>query len=444
MRVQLHGILTERDNHGYISHPFEIPPGATRIDIDFTYAPEYTGQYGNFLTLSLFDPHEERGSGMRHQSNQHIFLSASDATPGFTAGALHPGKWNALVNVHVVNPGATVSYDLNITVGFDTPASTTSKEWTPGFTAPRGAGWYRGDLHAHSLHSDASWDVGDLVNFARAQRLDFTTLSDHNTVSGLKQMASMATDDLLTMGGFELTTFFGHALALGMREVIDWRVRPDERIMSDIAREIEAAGGLFVIAHPRCPGDPICTGCRWEYDDVMPGDAHVVEVWNSYWDGESNNETAVALWYEWLNQGYRLTATVGTDNHGTQLREFGYNVVYAAALTERAILDGIRHGHLYLSSGPEVSFIGKLNSGASAMMGDTLQGDRATLDLSWSGCQDGDVVRLIVDGTVREEIAAAPTGSATWQVGGKHWCLVEIRDLQDNMRALTNPIYVTP
>ena len=359
MRIELHGTLTEQDNHHYISHPFEVSPGSTRIDIDFAYAPEQTGQYGNYLTLSLFDPHQERGTGMRHQARQHIFLSAAEATPGYSVGPLPAGEWNALVNVHVVNPGVPVRYTLDIHVGFDPLPHTLPVEWLPGSTAPRGAGWYRGDLHAHSLHSDASWDVGDLVNYARAHDLDFTTLTDHNIVSGLKQMASYSADDLLTMGGFELTTFYGHALALGVRDVIEWRVRPGERSMTDIAREIEAAGGLFVIAHPRCPGDPICTGCRWEYDDVMPGDARVVEVWNSYWDGESNNETALALWYEWLNQGYRLVATVGADNHGTQLREFGFSVVYAAALSERAILDGIRHGHLYLSSGPEVSFTGK-------------------------------------------------------------------------------------
>ena len=49
---------------------------------------------------------------------------------------------------------------------------------------------------------------------------------------------------------------------------------------------------------------------------MMPGDARVVEVWNGPWGCDSNNEKALTLWYDWLNQGLRLAATAGTDTHG--------------------------------------------------------------------------------------------------------------------------------
>ena len=43
--------------------------------------------------------------------------------------------------------------------------------------------WYRGELHSHTHHSDASWPVQDLVNAARQKGLDFITLTEHNTIS---------------------------------------------------------------------------------------------------------------------------------------------------------------------------------------------------------------------------------------------------------------------
>jgi hypothetical protein len=245
------------------------------------------------------------------------------------------------------------------------------------------------------------------------------------------------------MGGFELTTFYGHALALGVRDLIDWRVQGDRRTMSNIYNEVEAAHGLFVIAHPMCPGDPVCTGCQWEYPDMMPGGAKVVEVWNEHWDSGSNNAGSVELWYQWLNQGFRLSATVGTDIHGPKPSiEFGFNVVYAESLTEKAILDAVRQGHLYLSSGPELTYSGTSNTGQTATMGERLQGDSYRIDLQWAQCRGGDIGYLIVDGERRDQFSVDQAGAKTWQLNDGRWCLIEIRDAQDRMRALTNPIYL--
>lgn len=439
--MQIEGKLTEQHNHQHISHIFTVPEGAARIDIDFRYEPKRIGDHSNLLTLSLFDPQGERGTGHRGQPTQHVTLSASDATPGYIPGPLLPGEWDIMVNANLINPGAAVSYDLEITIGFDNqPAAPTL--WKRGTTNPRGPGWYRGDLHGHTLHSDGSWDVEGLVNFARIHKLDFVTLTDHNTISALQQMDSAAADDLLTMGGFELTTFYGHALALGVRDLIDWRVCPGKRTMDDALNEVNAANGLFVIAHPMAPGDPVCTGCHWDYEDVMPGQAKAVEVWNEEWESISNNEAAVQLWYQWLNQGYRLWVTVGTDIHGPRSGpEFGFNVVYAEALTEQAILEGVRCGHLYLSSGPQLTFKGISSTGQTAMIGDTLNDKNHTLNLQWSDCHDGDRLRLIVDGELKEETTVDKTGTKSWRLSGKHWYVIEIRDSRGYMRVLTNPIF---
>jgi hypothetical protein len=216
--------------------------------------------------------------------------------------------------------------------------------------------------------------------------------------------------------------------------------------MLDLAENVRNAGGLYIIAHPKAVGDPICTGCAWLYDEMMPGTARVVEIWNTSWDGPSNNDDAVQLWYSWLNQGIRMAATSGTDIHDHPWPEarLGFNVVYAEELSERAILDAVRKGHSYMSDGPEVDLTGHSASGVRAMMGDVLPAETTTIEFKWGNAHADDTVRLIVNGAVHQEIPANESGNASWTLSPEecHWCVVEIRDKEGYLRAITNPIFL--
>jgi len=245
------------------------------------------------------------------------------------------------------------------------------------------------------------------VQYARDFKLDFITLSDHNTVSGLAQLDSLRDDHILTIGGMELTTYYGHALALGTREWQEWRTINGSSI-THLAQSILDEDILFVIAHPRSPGDPACTGCRWEFDEMMPGIAPAVEIWNGIW--QQYNEESLQLYYLWLNEGHKLVATAGTDIHGkppAKVSGAAANVVYAQALSEAAIIAGIRRGHLYLSGGPELSLMAKTGSNAAAMMGDTLvTNSLIQVQASWANTKATDHVRLIVNGEVYNQLHA--------------------------------------
>jgi hypothetical protein len=437
------GRLTDANSKSFLPHPFTIPPGATKIDVRFEYGPRTASGLisSNLLCLSLFGPEGWRGTG-HNRKNNNFTVSAAEATPGFMPGPLPPGEWTVVIETHLVMPELPVEYQMEIDIS-DEPRTGEAPDWKPAHTAPRGPGWYRGDLHGHTVHSDGSWTVSDFVQYARDYKLDFVTLTDHNTVSGLAEAASYANDDLLVMGGIELTTFYGHCLALGARTWVDWRARPDYD-MTAIARTVLDSGALYVIAHPRSVGDPYCTGCDWGYPEMMPGISPAVEVWNSPWEGDSNNNDAVRLWYDWLNAGHRLVATAGTDIHGPNMlgMNFGFNIVYADALTEAAILEGIRRGHLYISGGPALEFSAAGAGGQSAMMGDTLPAGDAAFTAKWSGTTEGEIARIIGDGRILHEQPASTVGEHTWSADANKWYAVEIRDANGYLRALTNPIFV--
>ncbi|MGC8781848.1 MAG: CehA/McbA family metallohydrolase, partial [Anaerolineae bacterium] len=309
-------------------------------------------------------------------------------------------------------------------------------------------GWYRGDLHTHTVHSDAEGlSVADLLAMARRAGLDFVFLTDHNTTAGHAEMEAAAGDGFLPAVGLELTTFWGHAVCLGTRDWVDWRIRPGTGEMARTADAIYAAGQVFIIAHPQSPGDPCCTGCAWRFGDMMPGNARLVEIWNGPWAGDSGNEASLALWYDWLNQGYRLIATAGSDTHAATDydRRPGFNAVYADALTEAALLKALLAGHLYLSAGPQVTLEARDEAGATRMMGDTAVGP-AEFILTWAACPPDARVRVIVDGKLLVERPAAPgAGMHAWRMAPAdgHWVLVEIRSREGQMLAITNPIFVT-
>ena len=450
MQYQFHGVLSPTDAKRHIGYEFDVPTGTGLLTIEMHHTEGQLDGLSNMLTLSLFDAQGHRGAGHRmgrpeHNQRVHrIEITYRQATPGYLPG-LTPGRWQIVVDTHRVTDAQPCTYSIAIQCQPHPNTATLADSASPN-PPQRGPGWYRGDLHGHTVHSDGSWQVADLVAAAKHLKLDFVTLSDHNTISPLAEMDRYSSPDLLTMGGLELTTFWGHALALGVRDWVDWRVRPDPaRSMPMIAEEVMRAGGTYIIAHPMAIGDPICTGCSWVYADMRPGPARIVEIWNSGdWDNESFNEQGLALYYSWLNQGLRLAATAGTDVHGPYRAgmPLGFNVVYAEALSEAAILQAIRAGHLFVSSGPHVELTARSSQGHTAMMGDLLPQVPATIKATWRAAEAGMSLRVIVDGSCVHQQVIQTEGQYEWQTDGQiRWCNIELRDPQGHAAAIANPIF---
>ena len=439
----LTGTLTAADHKSHIPLAFDVPQGTTRLMARFTATPHRaTGAFfDNLISLSLFGPDGVRGA--RHNNPDMDFaITRTAATPGYLPGKIEPGLWTLWLDCFRIEGPDPVTYTLEITC--ETDKQETRAPFIAKSPKPRGPGWYRGDLHGHSLHSDGSWDIPDLVNWAHDRGLHFVTLSDHNTISGHAHLHSLACDDLLTIGGMELTTHHGHALSLGGPDWHEWRSgAATGQAMPQLAEAIQTSGAVFVIAHPMAPGDPACTGCRWEYPDMCPGPARLVEIWNGGpWS--DYNEAGLAMYRDWLGQGHRLLATAGSDIHGPEGGKglIGFNNVEADALTEAAILAAVKAGRNYLSSGPRLILTAVTQIGQTVPMGGTVaqdakfhaewQTNRAPLTLSF---RDQTGTRT------RHDLPADATGMAELS-GGVGFVMAELRDGTGRLHAISNPIFV--
>jgi hypothetical protein len=170
-----------------------------------------------------------------------------------------------------------------------------------------------------------------------------------------------------------------------------------------------------------------------------------VEIWNGgLWESESGNENALALWYVWLNQGYRMVGTSGTDVHGQppEGARPGFNVVYAAELSEQAILAAIRQGHLYVSDGPQLELRATAPDGRQAIMGDQIGGAN-TLFARWNDAPDDGQIHLIINGSVHATLTSAGQGQHEWALDNEaaRWATIELRAPNGHLRAVANPIF---
>jgi len=433
--VEFAGILSIHELKTHVAHRVDLPRGASVLGVRLEY-PRGPG-LGHMICLSAFDERGFRGSGHRmgtpsgERVVHEVRITADEATPGYLPGPVPAGEVRVVLHAHRIVPGESCRYRLVVEwvegVAAARPSAPLPRVAEPRASVRHGPGWYRGDLHTHTRHSDGTWDVSDLLREARDAGLDFVAITDHNTTSQLAGVGELADPRPLVIPGMELTTFHGHALSLGTRDWIDWGVRRLDA-METVADEVRVFGGLFVIAHPLAGGDPVCTGCDWRYAEMMPGTARAVEIWNGPWNGDSNNEGALALWYAWLNQGRRIVATAGSDAHGPGriTGGTGRNVVRADHLSVRAILGAIGAGRLYLSAGPRLEFVA--SSGG--------------LHARWQGCPAGAVARLVADGRVRAESPAGDDGDRRWEGIHARWCVVELRDRDGRMLAVTNPVYL--
>ena len=72
---------------------------------------------------------------------------------------------------------------MTVTLDLGGPGRTPAGATAPVRVTGRGRGWYRGDCHLHTVHSDGPRTLAELAALARATGLDFINSTEHNTSS---------------------------------------------------------------------------------------------------------------------------------------------------------------------------------------------------------------------------------------------------------------------
>ena len=465
----LRDTITEKAHRTYRLLPFDVPEGVKAIEVRF----DYTGREARTtIDVGLLGPGEkfdEQFRGWSGGNKRSFTISTSDATPSYLSGPVAAGRWQLLLGVPNIRNGqkseftAEVYFQRNERHGLPTqPAALKTA-----------AGWYRGDLHMHSEHSDGNCASRSgqkrvpcplfLTLDAAADRgLDFIAFTDHNTNSHVKELTALQPyfDRLLLIPGMEMTTFQGHANAFNLREPVDFRVGsatvPD---WNALLTEAKRKGALVSINHPRVPTGEACMGCGWSPTPAADLSlVQAVEVVNGN-DVESPI-TGIPFWHEQLQKGHRLTAIGGSDTHDVTSTNVSpppgrigvpTTVVYAEELSIDAIMAGIRAGNVFVDTAGSrdrklelsarhgesiVPMGGHLSVPAKQSITFTARIEQMT----------GGTVEVIRDGKTTRR-TAIPTAKHSWSFeeisdGKPHWIRIDVRDADGRLALLGNPIYL--
>ncbi len=275
--------------------------------------------------------------------------------------------------------------------------------------------WYRGNTHTHARYSDENDtnDVPVIAGWYEDAGYDFLVLSEHNDHLLKKKIFchDEASDPprFIMLCGNELSET-RHLLALGINSFIGG----ETSLQDEVARTL-AAGGVPILNHPQ---DPVVTASAF----ITTEGLNHLEVVNG---GRPLDTPATEiLWDSILSapNGRIVYAVAADDNHYKKENVGrGWIMVKASSLTKSNILERIRSGNFYATTG--------------IILNDyEVKGNSIRVDT-----QNGDTIKFIGKYGVR--LKTVPGGKATYRVRrNDYYVRAKITNAEGKM-AWTQPVF---
>ncbi|HUQ93945.1 MAG TPA: CehA/McbA family metallohydrolase [Bryobacteraceae bacterium] len=224
-----------------------------------------------------------------------------------------------------------------------------------------GRNWYSGDIHIHHISPKTcrlEMEAEDL-NVANILTSDFT--EDQAEFEG-RINANSGGDRLIYVNQEFRNHHLGHMCLLNLKKLIE-PVKPAHPyqypLHLDVCDRVHAQGGYVAWAHfPSWPGaeSPLDVALEkldgLEIMSVLEPREFPLYLKQVVTDAEPNS--GLHLWYRFLNCGFRLTATAGTDKMTTWVTA-GSNRVYAqldGEFTYQNWIGALKAGNTFVSNSP--------------------------------------------------------------------------------------------
>jgi hypothetical protein len=402
----------------YLLVPFTVPAGTVEMTVGHD-----DGSDSQILDWGVWSPDGFRGWG--GGLTDAAIIGVAESSRGYVNGPITAGEWTLVIGKAKLGgvPGQ-YTVDLEFRDAATIPVGPRAA-YDPGVTLSTERRWYAGDFHVHSSESgDAPATLDQIVDYARGRGLDFIVLTDHNTISHVPRIAARQATltDFLLVPGAEVTTYGGHATAVGTTSYIDHRVGLGGRTATAIIDEVHARAGVFSVNHPALALGDLCIGCAWSHADTPweRVDGIEIQTGNADLTAALFTPRTIALWDMQEDAGHHIAAIGGSDDHraGTETGSLPARVgspttmVLADGLSEQAIREAVFEGRTVVRfHGPEdpmVVLVAKdTQSSRQAELGATLtEVGEVALEATIEG-GDGAVAELWKDGVQVETRAIA-------------------------------------
>jgi hypothetical protein len=260
-------------------------------------------------------------------------------------------------------------------------------------------GWYSGDTHTHFLDPQTGMlemraEDLDVLNILATKWGGLVTNVEHFT--GVPSPLSTP-DHIVYVGGENRHRWLGHTILLGINRLVhplSWGGPPpgvlgghDYPPMAKLADGAHAQGGFASWAHFPFPSGELAVDLALEKIDSID----LITWGDAFAEEDRSGEGAAKMWYRFLNCGFRIPATAGTDKmYNTQvIGSVRTYVKLDGEFSYAAWLDGIRAGRTFVTTGP-------------------------ILELEADGLEPGDTIAARAGDTIRVRVEASSRLPVDW------------------------------
>jgi hypothetical protein len=218
--------------------------------------------------------------------------------------------------------------------------------------------WFKGNLHAHTRRSDGDLEPGELARRYAEMGYHFLSITDHNKLTSLDDAERygllLIPGEEVGIGLSEAGTNF-HFVIIGIKR--EW-TKPQDVSSKDIQPqsfidEVREQGGEVILCHPYWS--------QLTVHDIISLDGYIaVEIFNTSCHYSIGKGFSTTHWDDLLVRG-RFVWGLAVDDAHFHFNEHrpadlcgAWVMVKCQALTEIDVLDALKRGMFYSSTGPQI------------------------------------------------------------------------------------------
>ena len=206
--------------------------------------------------------------------------------------------------------------------------------------------WLKGNLHVHTSRSDGRWEPAEMIAAYAGLGHGFLGFSDHDVFG---KADGRDAHGMVLVPGNEVSGNGPHLLDVGAKT----RVEPHPN-RQKVIDQIAAESGFAVLCHPSWQEE----WNHYSFEALMRLQGYGgIEIFNGVVMDMAGSHLAIDKWDRLLFAGKAVLGFANDDAHRREQIGRGWNVVRVTERTPEAVLEALRTGAFYASTGVEIETI---------------------------------------------------------------------------------------
>jgi len=206
--------------------------------------------------------------------------------------------------------------------------------------------WAKGNLHTHTGISDGEFSPQDTVKLYASNGYNFLMISEHDMVCELDGIDSKG---MILIKGNEITLEGPHILHVNATNTV-YHYPDRQKVIDEIVKD----GGFAILNHPNWEDNfDHCPLALLEALQNYTG----IEIYNGIVRKLPGNPESTDKWDILLSRGKLVWGFANDDAHWGDTFCVAWNVAQLKEFSQKDLLDALKNGRFYASTGVEIESI---------------------------------------------------------------------------------------